>query len=112
MPFGTSMKENKKKFQQLCSPSKLYLIISLVSVILILIQNLFETSKYCVGMYSCKINFPNVFIFIMKLIYIIVWTIILDSLCKNNYMEIAWGLVLLPYILMFVIIGYFMLTKM
>lgn len=105
-----NLKIAKARFDKLCSPSKLYLVISLVSVLIILFQNLYDSTKYCIGNYSCSLHFPNIFMFVFKLVYIVVFTIILDSLCKNNYTNLAWGLVLLPYLLMFVLLGIIMIA--
>lgn len=106
----TSLNNMKNKFNQLCSPSKLYLGISLMSIVIILLQNLYDSTKYCLGAYTCSLNFPNIFMFIFKMVYVIVFTIILDSLCKTKYTNLAWGLVLLPYLLMFVLLGLIMLS--
>lgn len=105
-----TLKSAKNRFDKLCSPSKLYLAISLVSVLVILFQNLYDTGKYCLGTFSCSLHFPNIFMFVFKLVYIVVFTIILDGLCKTNYTNLAWGLVLLPYLLMFVLLGIIMLS--
>ena len=45
----------------------------------------------------------------MKILYIIVWTLILDYLCRKGYSKVSWLLVLFPLIMMFVLIGGFML---
>lgn len=106
------LEKPKQFFNQSCTPAKIYLVLSLISVLSILIQNIFESHRYCLGMYSCKLDYSNIFIFLLKLVYMIVWAIIIDSLCKNKYDNIAWGLVLFPIILMFVLIGMFMINRM
>ena len=112
MTFSKHVEKTRQRVDKLCSPSKLYLGLSLISIVFILTQNLYESTKYCIGMYSCSLDYSNIFVFIAKLIYVGVWTIVLDSLCKNDYKDIAWGLVLFPYVLMFVMIGYFVFSNM
>lgn len=96
-------------FLKSCNPAKFYLVISLVSIVGILIQNMFESYKYCLGPYSCSLDFSNIFVFLVKIVYVLIFAIILDSLCKNNHKKLAWLLVLFPYILMFVLLLLYML---
>lgn len=99
-------------FNKLCSPAQFHVILSVISILLIFIQNTRNTRKYCVGMYECNLAYSNAIVFMMKVIYMIVWAIILDSLCKNGYKSLAWWIVLLPFISMFILIGIFMFTNM
>jgi len=93
-----------KDFRNLCTPAFIYLAISVIVFIVIAVQNFGNTTKYCLGAYEC--NLPNTYImFIFKALYILFWTFILNSLCKAGYREISWFLVLLPFILMFIILG-------
>jgi len=101
-----------KFFNKLCKPSQFYLFISITSIIIMIIQNMSDSRKYCVGTYECNIDFPNIIIFLSKIAYIFVWTVIFDSLCKNGYANLAWGIILVPFILMFMMIGMFIFTKM
>jgi len=68
-----------------------------------------ETRKYTIGMFTRTLSFSNLFMFLAKMVYVVVWAIILDSLCKNGYKDLAWTIVLLPFVLMFVLIGLMML---
>ena len=79
-----TLKSAKNRFDKLCSPSKLYLAISLVSVLVILFQNLYDTGKYCLGTFSCSLHFPNIFMFVFKLVYVVVFTIIFHYFNNNN----------------------------
>lgn len=99
-------------FNQSCTPAKVYLVLSLISILSILIQNLFESHRYCLGMFSCQLDYSNIFIFLLKIVYMVVWAIIINSLCKTNYSNLAWAIVLFPIILMFVMLGLFMVNKM
>ena len=101
-----------KYMNQLCKPAQIYLVLSLISFLLMGIQNLFsgKKDKYCVGMFSCKV--PNIIlVFILKLLYIAFWTVVLTSLCIAGYKELSWFLVLMPFILFFILIGLLLLNQ-
>jgi hypothetical protein len=104
------MAEFPKTLKQLCTPSLIYFIISIIALILLLIQNLGNINSFNIGTFSCKV--PNTaVVFIVKLIYILFWTYVLNLICKDGHKEISWLLVLFPWILLFVIIGIMMLYK-
>lgn len=105
------LKKSKTFFHSTCTPTKIYLIFSLISILGILFQNINDSRKYCIGMFQCKINFSNIFLFILKLVYTIVWVLILDSLCANKYENVAWGITMFPIVLMFVVLGLFIAKK-
>jgi hypothetical protein len=98
-----------KSIKELCSPAALYFIISILSLIMIVFQNLGNSNSYHVGNFSCRVP-STVLIFIIKLIYILFWTWILNLICKDGHTGISWLLVLLPFILLFVLIGMLMLN--
>ena len=92
------------KLSQLCTPSYVYFIISVLAIAVSAFQNMGNKNKYNLGMFSCRV--PNCLaIFIVKVIYILFWTWILNLMCKDGHSGIAWFLVLLPFILLFVILG-------
>lgn len=104
------MSSIKNDFRHLCSPAMFFLAISMISWVIILIQNLGNKSKYCVGFFSCRVPHTGI-IMAVKLIYILFWTWILNLICKNGHKSIAWFLVLLPYILFFILIGMIMINQ-
>jgi len=96
--------------QKLCRPSYVYLILSIVTMMLIYLQNLDNSSLYCVGSYECDV--PNTtFIFLINVVYILFWTWVLNLICKEGYSSISWLLVLGPYVLSFVLIALLMINK-
>jgi hypothetical protein len=103
--------EYSKLFNKLCKPSKFYFVLSITSIVVMLLQNMFNPRKYCVGSFECDLDFPNIIIFLSKLAYILVWTIIFDSLCKNGYTNLSWGIILVPFVMMFMLVGIFLLSK-
>jgi hypothetical protein len=47
----------------------------------------------------------------VKVIYILFWTWVLNLMCKDGHTGIAWFLVLLPFIMLFVIMGMVMMYQ-
>ena len=100
--FPTNLKE-------LCTPAMLYFVISMFALALVLFQNLGNTNSYHVGSFSCRV--PNTaVIFIVKLIYVLFWTYILNLICKDGHVGLSWLLILLPWLLLFVMMGILMLN--
>lgn len=102
MAFPRSLKE-------LCKPALLYFIISMLSMIVLLFQNLGNNGSYHFGCFSCNVPSTTV-IFIVQLVYILFWTWILNLMCKDGHSGISWFLVLLPLILFFVMMGMLLLN--
>ena len=96
--------------KSLCKPAMVYFVISIVSVILMLLQNMSGNGQYKVGSYSCDCGNVGL-LFLGKLMYIFFWTWILNFICNKGYKNISWFLVLFPFILLFVFIGMFILGK-
>ena len=92
------------KLSQLCTPSYVYFIISVLAIAIAAVQNMGNNKKYSLGMFSC--NVPScILVFVVKVIYIFFWTWILNLMCKDGHTGVAWFLVLLPFVLFFVILG-------
>lgn len=90
--------------KDLCTPAHFYLVVSIIAFVIMAIQNASNSYVYCVGSYSC--NTPSIIsLFIFKLIYIIFWTWLLNIICKSGYTNVAWFLVLIPYVLLFLFIA-------
>lgn len=103
------MAEYPKSLKELCTPASIYFCISMFALLLVLFQNLGNSNSYHVGSFSCRV--PNTtIVFIVKLLYVLFWTYILNLICKDGHTGISWLLVLLPWILLFVMIGLLMLN--
>jgi hypothetical protein len=94
--------------KNLCTPAYVYLVISVIAIIIMALQNMSNPQLYCIGMYSCQTS-SIVTIFLLKIVYVIFWTWILNIICSAGATNLAWFLVLLPYILLFIFIGILML---
>lgn len=92
-------------FRNWCTPAYFYFIISIFAIIIMTIQNFGNTNVYCLGDYTCGVT-STFLIFIIKMLYVLFWTWVLNLLCKNGYESISWFLVLLPYVVMFIMIAY------
>ena len=98
-----------KSIKELCTPALLYFVISLIALSIVLMQNLGNTNSYRVGSFSCRV--PNTAaVFIVKIIYVLFWTYILNLICKDGHTGISWLLFILPWVLLSVIIGLFILN--
>ena len=98
-----------KTLKELCTPAMIYFVISVITLAMILVQNLGNQNSYNVGSFSCRV--PNTdLVFIIKLIYILFWTWILNLICKDGHTTISWLLVLLPWIMLFVMMGILMIN--
>lgn len=96
-------------FKGLCAPAILYLVISLVSIFIIAFFNFGNEKVYCIGYYSCPVTSVYL-IFLVKIIYIIFWTWILNLICRDGLPIISWLLVLIPILIFFTTIGLFILS--
>ena len=94
------------KLHKLCSPAYVYFMISFVAMLVLVIENLIYGSrtKYCAGSYECIVP-STLLIFVFKFLYVIFWTVILDSLCKYGYPRLSWFLVIFPFLLLAMLIG-------
>ena len=81
----------------------------MIALIMVLFQNLGNSNSYNVGSFSCRV--PNTaVVFIVKLLYVLFWTYVLNLICKDGHTSLSWLLVLLPWMLLFVMIGILMLN--
>jgi hypothetical protein len=100
-----------KRIQALCNPAMFYLVISGISFLFILFQNLNNPNEYCVGNMKCNTENKGV-VFIAKVLYILFWTWLLDLMCKGGYTNVAWFILFLPFILFFILLALFILMSL
>ena len=98
-----------KTLKELCTPALIYFIISISSLLIVLLQNIGNNNSYHIGNFSCRV--PNTaLVFVVKLIYVLFWTWVLNLICKDGHTTISWLLVLIPWLSLFVMIGMLMLN--
>ena len=96
--------------RKLCTPSYIYLVVSAIALVVMLYQNVGNVDKYCLGSYSCAVS-STALIFIIKAIYILFWTWILNLICRAGAPGVAWFILLLPVILMFALLAMMMISN-
>ncbi len=104
------MSQIERRIRSLCTPAQVYFFISIISILGILGQNAMASKTFRVGLYSVQSPVSNLWFFAVKVIGVLIWTFILNYLCNSGWKGIAWFLVLLPIVFMFVIIGAVMLV--
>ena len=88
-------------FYSLCTPAKAYLIIAFIALITTMIYNSYiktEQNILCLGNVKCPVG-NKISFFSMNILFMILWTWILNFICMNGYPNFAWFLFLLPFIL-------------
>jgi hypothetical protein len=99
-----------KSLKELCAPACIYFIVSIIALAIVVFQNLGNKNSYNIGTFSCRV--PNTaIVLIVKLIYILFWTWVLNLICRDGHTGISWLLVLVPWIFIFVTIGLIMMNK-
>ena len=93
-----------RKLKELCTPAFIYFVISMIGLIMLVLGNLGNSKHLSLGSFIAHVP-DTTMVFIVNLIYILFWTWILNLMCKDGHSGIAWFLVLLPFILLFVILG-------
>jgi hypothetical protein len=91
------------KVRSLCTPAFIFFVISIISIFVMIFENIENTNTYCLGNVSCNVANTSM-IFIVKIIVIIGWTWLLDILCGRGYESIAWFILLFPYIVLMLVI--------
>ena len=97
------------KFKDLCGPALFYFVISIIALIICAYQNTGNRGMYSIGPMSARVS-STLFVFFVKLVYILFWTWILNLICGSGHSGIAWFLVLIPFILLFAIVLIFMIN--
>lgn len=90
-----------RKLRDLCTPALIYFLISAFGIIVSAIQNMGSTRRYFFGPYSCRV-FSCFVVFVVKVMYVLFWTWLLNLMCKDGHGEIAWLLVVFPFVLLMV----------
>lgn len=96
--------------KNLCTPSYVYLVISVIALIVMAFHNYGNINTYCLGSYTCEVSSTSL-IFVIKILYILFWTWVLNLICRAGAPTIAWFLLLLPFILFFILLALLVLSK-
>ena len=70
-------------FKKLCEPAKLYLVVSAIFLILAIFRRI------------------SALTLVVKGVFVLIWTMVLNWLCSKGFKGLAWIIVLLPFLLLF-----------
>jgi hypothetical protein len=96
--------------KNLCTPAYVYLVLSVIALVIMFLQNIGSENIYCLGVYDCSVSSVSL-IFIIKILYILFWTWILNLICREGYPIISWFLVLFPFLLFFILIAAYLFSN-
>jgi hypothetical protein len=91
------------KIQSLCTPAFIFFVLSVISLLVMLFDNIENTNQYCFGNVSCNVANTST-IFIVEIIFLVFWTWFLNAICSRGYTNVAWFILLFPYIVLFAIL--------
>ena len=100
-----------KSIKELCTPAAIYFVLSMVTIVIVFIQNLGNTNRYRIGNYSCRVT-STTLLFIVKIIYVLFWTYVLNLICKDGHRELSWILLFLPFFVFMLLVVIFMLLQL
>ncbi len=72
---------NSMTFKNMCTPAKIYFVLTIVATILAILNNVPITAVF------------------IKLMFALGWTFVLNWICRKGMKEVSWFLVVFPYIL-------------
>lgn len=84
----------KVSFSEYCDPAKLYLTISLISIVIISI-----------------FHEMTIQMLLLRLIIILLWSWLLNYICSKGDPNISWALVVIPYIIFLFSVFYIIYKK-
>jgi hypothetical protein len=96
--------------KNLCTPASVYLVLSVLALVIMVFQNIGSENIYCLGTYECSVSSVSL-IFIIKILYILFWTWVLNLICRAGLPMLSWFLVLFPFVLFFILIAAFLFTN-
>jgi len=100
-----------KSIKELCMPAMVYFVLSILTILIVFIQNLGNTNRYKIGNYSCRVT-NTTLLFIVKIIYVLFWTYVLNLICKDGHRELSWILLFLPFFVFMLMVVFFMLLQL
>jgi len=89
-----------KMLKSLCTPAFIYFLIGTFSLIISFISILFRKD----------FTFNTFFVFSINVVTILFWTWLLNLICKNGHTDVSWFLLILPYVFLFALLIWMVLT--
>jgi hypothetical protein len=100
-----------KRIKDLCTPAAIYFVLSILTILIVLIQNLGNTNRYQIGNFSCRVT-NTTLLFVVKLIYVLFWTYVLNLICKDGHSELSWILLFFPFFVFTLMVIFFMILQL
>ena len=75
----------KSLYSKLCPPARLYVWISVASLVLLFLGNIKNPYEFTVGSYTAPLTFNNMFITVLQVFYALIWTWILNKFCDVGW---------------------------
>lgn len=91
------------KVQSLCTPALIFFILSVLSLFVMIFDNLQNTNTFCFGNVKCNVANTSM-VFIIEILFLVFWTWLLNFICSRGYPSVAWFILLFPYVLLFFVI--------
>jgi cytochrome bd-type quinol oxidase subunit 2 len=86
------------KLSQLCTPAKLYFGVAVFGFVVAVLQNWGNRNTY--QLFGHRASVPScALLFAAKLAFILFWTWVLNLMCRDGHSNVAWLLVLTPFVL-------------
>ena len=94
---------------KLCAPSKIYFFMAFILLFLSFVTDMKtkDKNKVCLGKLHCE-NKP--LYYFMNVLFILVWTWVLNKLCNAGWNKLSWFLLLFPFfmlVILFIMISFF-----
>lgn len=81
-----------------CTPAKTYMVLAVLSIAYSFVANIGSSEVFHLG--TLKTYVGNTYLVILfEIVYLFVWGWFINWLCKKRATNIAWFIVLLPYVL-------------
>lgn len=97
-------------FKNMCTPAFVYFIISMIFLFVVFFQNYGNVNTYCLGDKTCNVS-STYLIFAIKLAYVLFWTWILNLMCNAGASGVAWFIVLIPFLIMFLMLAMLLVSN-
>ena len=90
--------------KKLCTPALIYFVLSTATLLMVIIQNMNSNGKMCIGSISC--NVADLYkMYTIKFLFILVWTFMLNFICKSGAPIVSWFLVLFPFLVIAILLA-------
>jgi hypothetical protein len=87
---------------KMCTPALIYLSISMFSIIVMIYQSFFHNvNVLTIGNYNSYTSSNIQIIFLIKILYILFWTWILNLICRAGAPLLSWILVIMPLVIFY-----------